>query len=130
MDDIDEKLREILQPWLDEIQSEYGTGIKDEKKQPFIDYNNAIPAIKKAFKDEGYVKTTTDNTYRREELGLLTGQEWLERFEKELFNHDKKSDQLWYELYYMGKREYNNVQYRSAKRIILKAARKASGVDL
>lgn len=46
MTQIDDELEEILQPWQDEINSEHGTGIDDDKKPQFIQIREAKAAIK------------------------------------------------------------------------------------
>lgn len=89
MSNLDDKLKEILQPWLEEIVSEYGTGRDDYKKQPFIDFNNAISRITQAFADENYIQVP--NVIHDIDKGswlevnskqVMTGQEWLDRFDK------------------------------------------------
>lgn len=107
MSDLDKKLEEALQPWIDEIQSEYGTGINDDKKPQFIAFANAKLQIKQAFIDAGWREehyVGPDSLlplveYSREQLEAIskewskprmTGQEWYDRFERNL-KYDTKS---------------------------------------
>lgn len=65
MSDLDKKLEEALQPWIDEIQSEYGTGINDDKKPQFIAFANAKLQIKQAFIDDGWASPIEVEKWRR-----------------------------------------------------------------
>lgn len=89
MSDLDDKLDVILQPWLDEIQSEYSTGINDEKKRPFVEFANAKVQIKQAFADNRYVQipdvlVSGDEGITVNNERVMTGQEWYERFKTEM----------------------------------------------
>ena len=58
--DQQQRVEAILKPWLVEIQSEHGTGINDEKKRPFIEYQQATAAITTML-NEAYRKGYNDN---------------------------------------------------------------------
>lgn len=84
MSDLDERLREILGTYYPEL-STYGdfeaSGISDD---------DAIAQIKQAFADEDYVKNGVVTDWWADKYakyrGYMTGQEWYERFKKELPN--------------------------------------------
>lgn len=67
MSDNTDTLEEILKPWRDEVESEYGTGINDDKKPQFIAIEQAKQALNlyieervaEAYK-EGYAKSGID----------------------------------------------------------------------
>jgi hypothetical protein len=130
MGDLEEKLKEILKPWEDEIVSEYGTGINDNKKPQFIALAQAIPAIKQAFKDAGWEapivydkppKQLFGEPIALDELkpmngdfglGPMYGQEFYNRFAKEL---DKTPTHI--------------VTNRIPKPLALIAAKRAAGIE-
>lgn len=70
MTNIDEKLREIVQAVWDN-----GDGAMND-----MDVDAALPKIKQAFTDAGYISKLTSDAYL-EASGYLTGQEWYDRFE-------------------------------------------------
>lgn len=41
----EQQIREILRPWTEEIESEYGTGIDDDKKPQFIEIETAVARL-------------------------------------------------------------------------------------
>jgi len=127
MTDLDKKLKEILLPAIHALDS-------DES-------DTLVTQIKQAFADEGYEKVEYERTDQREpvverfgslgELGspkmtihewnkilsnkeIMTGQEWYNRFEKEL--------ETW-------KQYGDKVNYMWNTDTVLKAAKKASGLD-
>lgn len=83
---IDDKLREIVSP------TAYGFVKYDVCPECMFDFKNAIPLIKQAFADEGYVQFKYEpgaKVFTEEEglqllldKGFMTGQEWYDRFEK------------------------------------------------
>ena len=171
-DELDKTLDEILQPWLDEVQSEYGTGINDEDKPAFIAIATAKPKIKQAFIDAGWFIPAdaelvqqvlnmraqqkvdvvrygrpdllgpvlpVDQTKQtlsmsgayydafldtiKKEAGLMTGQEWYQKFEKEL-THIARWKDLAEDAY---PRTENDATITVGE--LLGAAKKASGLE-
>lgn len=92
MSDLDSKLREILEEVEDEVNNTGGVSTKHRGR--------LVAQIKQAFAEEGYVKVSKDNqdkiktatiySINHGQYELMTGQEWYERFEKELNNHPIK----------------------------------------
>lgn len=76
---IDAKLKEIILENVSDAGSYDIEGIDPET------VDKAIPLIKQAFADEGWVEERLNNEPRHT-VKLMTGSEWLERFEKELSN--------------------------------------------
>lgn len=90
MTDLDSKLRGILVP---DSRLESWSG--DPRALQEIWVTKSIAAIKQAFEDEGWRQSTIApegkygpfHTFDGKEL--MTGQEWYDRFEKELLNFAK-----------------------------------------
>lgn len=94
---LDDKLREILEGYM-----HYLTGRQQENGLDWDgDYPTTIGRIKQAFADEGYVNKI-DNPNM---IGMyvdkdgyiykaMTGQEWYDRFEKEMDNQPYKIDPM------------------------------------
>jgi hypothetical protein len=82
MSDLDEKLRDIF------INDSKSKGLHDDNWENFVvSPDKIIPQIKQAFADEGYqyVTRAEDSLVTRYHNGeLMTGQEWYDRFVKEL----------------------------------------------
>lgn len=80
MSDLDKRLDEALEPWLQEIESEYGTGIDDDKKPQFIAFANAKPKIKQAFIDAGWLDPTKVESVVMRDVQTFTLNQYEGRF--------------------------------------------------
>lgn len=103
---LEDKLREILTQSVDAQWS-----------QPQL--KNAIAQIKQAFADAGWLNTNQTNammTLAAQFSNRMTGQEWYERFEKEMHFHIAAKDL---------DRGYEVLD----RMAILKAARRAAGIE-
>lgn len=84
---MDDKLKEILSTFAAYMPGDasINTFRKEEDKYA----PKFIAQIKQAFADEGYENTTfkTTELFKGHSPEYMTGQEWYDRFEKELRNH-------------------------------------------
>lgn len=115
MIDLDNKLREIL---ANIITQETG-----EETTAAMISDSYIGQIKQAFADEGYFRLKSENLAAAGKVGyMLTGQEWYERFEKNL------KGKLEYQQHDMGEMgKFIRPEY--AKNVSLEAAKRAAGID-
>jgi hypothetical protein len=82
MSDLDEKLREII--------GNHERAVQERAKNTSF----TVMEIEQAFKDAGYIKVPqqVEDTWREYNriAGYMTGQEWYDRFEKELWQPPKQ----------------------------------------
>lgn len=112
MSDLDDKLKKILKSHVkrkafspkERIRFNIDIG---------IDEDTAVDQIKQAFADEGWVEERLNNEPRHT-VKVMTGKEWLDRFEKELGGENLKA---------IAEHDVG------LEREMLEAAKKASGVS-
>lgn len=133
MSDLDDKLVDILR-WCKEHETWNDFLKKSGKMEPEVgDYTSveatSLQSIKQALTDEGYIKLPyavkdKDNNiyigsgkaFTTDHKELMTGQEWYERFEKELPDTELKA--------YLPSAD---IAYKRSK--VMEVAKRAAGID-
>ena len=68
-------LDEILRPWLEEAQSEYGTGHNDHKKRAFIEIETAKQQIQALITEARIDQVEKYDNHCAREMAMLQGEE-------------------------------------------------------
>ncbi len=125
MTDLDEKLLDILND-----NGLLGVSISGDFS---CDYDKVVEKIKQAFKDAGYIcipKETREDWAENDKLfGLMDGQEWYDRFEKELPEPYRTNRELDPHGHETPNGKYASQGEKSMHSKALFAARRASGLE-